>query len=288
VSIIESAALFDYLADQNDRHARSTSWWQFNDKVIRQEIAELRPRFDSLSSLGVGPLRNFKFSYHEMGNIDSLDLFGLDELIIFSFYWRNRDIYRNVVDLGANIGLHSTMLGIMGYSVTAFEPDPVHCEMLEKHLVMNSVQDQVVLFDEAVTASGGPVEFIRVLGNTTGSHVSGAKGMPYGDIQSFTVQSRSVAEAVASADLVKMDVEGLEADLLESLSDSGFGDVDLICEVGSESSARRIWSGVRTSEINVFSQKSNWRVVQRMEDLPTSYREGSVFISKRHEMPWYS
>jgi len=288
VSIIESAALFDYLADQNDRHARSTSWWQFNDKVIRQEIAELRPRFDSLSSLGVGPLRNFKFSYHEMGNIDSLDLFGLDELIIFSFYWRNRDIYRNVVDLGANIGLHSTLLGIMGYSVTAFEPDPVHCEMLEKHLVMNSVQDQVVLFDEAVTASGGPVEFIRVLGNTTGSHVSGAKGMPYGDIQSFTVQSRSVAEAVASADLVKMDVEGLEADLLESLSDSGFGDVDLICEVGSESSARRIWSGVRTSEINVFSQKSNWRVVQRMEDLPTSYREGSVFISKRHEMPWYS
>jgi len=286
VSVIESDLLFDYIADQSDRHARTTSWWQFNDKVVAQGIVELRPRFDALSSFEVGPLKNFKFSHHQMGSIDSLDLFGLDELILFSFYWRNRYRYRNVVDLGANIGLHSTLLGMMGYSVTAFEPDPLHCEMIEKHLVMNSVQDKVVVYGEAVTASGGPVDFIRVLGNTTGSHVSGAKGKPYGETQSFTVQSRSVVESVTCADLVKMDVEGLEAELLGSLSATGIGDIDFICEVGSEPNANFIWQTFSNTGINIFSQKCNWQVARRVVDLPISYREGSVFISRRSEMPW--
>ena len=67
-----------------------------------------------------------RFSYFEMGAINSLDLFGLDELIIFSFYWQNRNIYTSVADIGANIGLHSVILGHMGYSVTSFEPDPIH------------------------------------------------------------------------------------------------------------------------------------------------------------------
>ena len=48
-----------------------------------------------------------KLDYVPMGRIDSLHLFGLDtELVIFAFYQHNKSRYRNVLDIGANIGLH--------------------------------------------------------------------------------------------------------------------------------------------------------------------------------------
>ena len=286
MSYLESEAIFDYLSDQNDRHARSTSWWRFNEVLASESTASLRPSFDALEPFRFGPLKNFTFSYFSMGAVDSMDLFGLDELILFSFYWRNRGLYKNVVDLGANIGLHTVVLGLLGYEVTSFEPDPLHAQLLRKHVIDNQVEDRVKLFEEAVTADGGSVDFIRVLGNTTGSHVAGAKSDPYGELERFSVPSRPVVEALEGADLVKMDVEGLEADLLEAFLTSGRGGTDIICEIGSDSNAERVWRAAQSAGLNIFSQKLNWQCARGPSGLPTSYREGSVFISTRRGMPW--
>src|SRR3546814_20413787 len=86
-----------------------------------------------------------------MGNIDSLDLFGIDELIVFAFYWANRDRYRTALDLGANIGLHSIILDRCGYRVTAFEPDPETAEELRRNLVRNGCSN-VEVHEAAVAA----------------------------------------------------------------------------------------------------------------------------------------
>lgn len=286
MSFFGSEDLFDYLADQNDRHARTTSWWRLNDLVARDSISSLRPSFDSFTPFHFGPIGDLTFSYFPMGAVDSSDLFGLDELILFSFYWRNRDLYKSVVDLGANIGLHTVMLGLMGYEVLAFEPDPKHYQMLRTHVEANLVQTKVKLVEEAVTPQGGSVEFVRVLGNTTGSHVAGAKSAPYGDLERFTVRSRPVIDVIMTADLVKMDVEGLEADLLEAVSGSNFNIPDILCEIGTESNANRVWKTVRDAGLHIFSQKCNWQHALEVHDLPVSHREGSVFISTRETMPW--
>ena len=45
-----------------------------------------------------------------MGKINSSHLLGL-EIIIFTFYILNRKKISRVVDLGANIGMHSIILG---------------------------------------------------------------------------------------------------------------------------------------------------------------------------------
>src|SRR3990167_11320241 len=52
-------------------------------------------------------LGEIKLPYHSMGNVSSINLFDLDELIIFCFYWLNKFNYHKVIDIGANIGLNS-------------------------------------------------------------------------------------------------------------------------------------------------------------------------------------
>ena len=247
---------------------------------------ELRAELESTGGVIVGPLGFVPFCYVEMGAINTLDLFGLDELILFSFYWRNRDRYRRVVDMGANIGLHSILLGRMGLSVTSYEPDPSHVALLTKHLVANDLQDQVSIVQAAVARENGMLEFVRVLGNTTGSHVAGAKKDPYGELEVLEVPAVSVADAIAGKDLVKMDVEGLEADLLASLDASYFASLDIVCEVGTPENAAVIWSHFAGSDVNLFSQKSGWSRVSRLESMPRGYIEGSLFISCSDDMPW--
>jgi len=77
------------------------------------------------------PFGDIVFPYVQLGNIDSLDLFGLDEMILFAFYWRNRELYRRVADFGTNLGLHTLILDRCGYEVRAFEPDPKHLALLQ-------------------------------------------------------------------------------------------------------------------------------------------------------------
>jgi len=285
VSIFESDALFDYLADQNDRHARTTSWWRVNDLVARESIAALRPCFDAAAPFNFGPIGTIKFPYFRMGAIDSMDLFGLDELILFSFYWRNRKRYQLVADIGANLGLHGLLLGKLGMDVTCYEPDPVHVEELRRNLMINSL-DNVAVVPHAVSTSTGSVEFTRVLGNTTGSHISGAKRDPYGELDRFDVPTTSILDALKGQDLVKMDVEGYEAKLLLALDDNDLVNSDIVAEIGTKENAQILYQRFHGTKVKIFSQKRNWQQVEVPADLPVSYREGSVFISHKDEMPW--
>src|SRR5437016_1885028 len=72
-------------------------------------LADAAPR-----AIRFGPFGELTLPYRRMGAIDSIDLFGLDELIIFSFYWANRKRYRRTVDIGANIGVHSILMARCG------------------------------------------------------------------------------------------------------------------------------------------------------------------------------
>ena len=278
--------VFENIARNHVHHSRDDQWWVTENEALDAARPELRSELESTGGVVVGPVGFVPFSYVDMGAINSLDLFGLDELILFSFYWLNRDRYHHAVDMGANIGLHSVLLGRVGLTVTSYEPDPKHVALLTKHLVANNVQDQVTVAQAAVAGENGILEFVRVLGNTTGSHVAGAKKDPYGDLEIFEVQAVSVSDAIAGKDLVKMDVEGLEADLLTSLDASDFASLDMVCEVGTRENAEIIWNHFKDSGVNLFSQKSGWARVTDFEYMPRSYKEGSLFLSCLDEMPW--
>jgi FkbM family methyltransferase len=251
--------------------------------AARRRVGELFAK-DEAGDQPFWEFGKISFPYCRMGAINSLDLFGLDELIIFAFYHANRGSYSRAADIGANIGLHSIMLGRCGFSVRCYEPDPVHFAKLCSNLDRNSITN-VMPMQAAVSTASGRTRFVRVLGNTTGSHIAGVKDS-YGEKEEFDVALEDVAAVYASSDLVKMDAEGHEAALLSKLDKQQARSVDIIAEVGNEANALAIYNDFGAKGINMFSQKAGWARVREIGEMPTSHREGSLFVTMKDSVPW--
>ena len=232
-----------------------------------------------------GPFGEISLPYFKMGAIDSLDLFGLDEMIIFSYYFNNRNRYKKVADLGANIGLHSMLMSKCGFQIEAYEPDPTHIEMIGKNFKLNSV-NSVNLNQVAVSDVDRKTKFVRVLGNTTSSHIAGAKDNAYGDLETYDVNVVSAKEIFKNSDFIKMDVEGEEAKIILSTTKEDWKNVDMIMEVGNEKNKEAIFEHLNSIGVNMFSQKQAWKKVEVVGNMPANYKEGSLFVSLDNEMLW--
>lgn len=273
------------LPSVKNHHAPTDSLYEFmKDVSIREARSTFKDSSDKVAS-ELHPFGKIYFPYHKMGAIDTLDLFGIDELIIFSFYWANRNRYRKVLDLGANLGLHSIILSKCGYDVESYEPDPRHFEILKRNLELNKAS-HVRAIQAAVSVQEGTAEFVRVLGNTTGSHLAGAKSNPYGDLERFSVKLVRFADFFDRVDFIKMDVEGHEKEILLSTTSASWKKVDCMAEVGTPENAAAIFKHMQAIGVPLFAQKINWARVTKLEDMPTSHREGSLFITMKPEMPW--
>lgn len=270
---------------------------------LRAELRPSRPAYTSLKALlaehfrnsafakdnggptGFGPFGSLDLPYRRMGAIDSVDLFGLDELLIFAFYWANRALYRRTLDVGANLGLHSILMARAGFSVTAFEPDPVHFDLLQANLERNAIRS-VTPERAAVSDADGQMEFVRVVGNTTGSHLAGAKSNPYGPLERFPVPVRAFAPIAAGADFAKVDAEGHEVRILKSIPAATWARLDVMVEIGTAENAAALFEHFRSLDVGLYAQKIGWERATAVEHVPTSHREGSLFVTKRGRLPW--
>ena len=171
-----------------------------------------------------------------------------------------------------------------GYTVDSFEPDPDHLKRIDLNISLNNVSPNVI--PAAVSIEDGETQFTRVVGNTTGSHLSGAKDAPYGDLEYFKVVTRAFRTILLEHDLLKIDVEGHEANIICSTQPSDWSNSDAILEVGCASNAESIFNHFIDSNINLFAQSLAWHKVTSLSDMPTSYKDGSLFISAKDEMPW--
>lgn len=277
--------VFDVLSENPSLHAHTSPRYADLQRKCRSIISSSDLRLAEPKAIPFGPFGDLILPYHRMGAIDSLDLFGIDELVIFAFYRANQQRYQRCVDIGANIGLHSIVMARCGFAVRAYEPDPVHYEILARNLALNHA-DVVVPVMAAVSDLDGTMEFVRVKGNTTGSHLVGAKANPYGALDRFPVTVVAAAAAVEGAGLVKVDAEGHEATILRSIPTSRWTNLDAIVEVGSVHNAHSLFEHFQKLGVGLFAQKLGWASVEKLQDMPTSYRDGSVFVSRKREMPW--
>jgi len=232
-----------------------------------------------------GPFGKIFFPYHEMGTVSSLNLFDLDELIIFSFYWENRKRYKNVADIGANIGLHSILLSRCGFQVRSYEPDPGHYKILKKNLAANKCA-RVEAHNSAVSNEAATKEFVKILGNTTGSHLAGSKSNLYGKIERFPVKTEPIQEIMRWADFVKIDAEGHEKDILLATRKEDWSGTESMVEVQNQDNAQAIFKHFKKIKVNLFSQKTNWQKVKSSDDMPNGYKEGSLFITGEGKMTY--
>lgn len=275
--------LFNALTESPVLHAPSSAFYAFcktRAKAIALEMFSDEGRV----AREFGPFGGISLPYTKMGAIDSVDLFGLDELIIFAFYRANRTRYRRALDIGANLGLHSMIMSRCGFQVRAFEPDPWHFGLLKQNLEANGA-GSVEPIPAAVSTTDGEAQFVRVLGNTTGSHLAGSKDS-YGEKETFSVRTLALGPLLDWADFAKIDAEGHEKDLLLSATAAQLQKIDIMVEIGNPANAKAVFEYLHGIGIGMFAQKIGWRKVARVEDVPTSHREGSLFISAKASMPW--
>ena len=282
---MNTAALIQSLIENPSQHSRDSSFY----KTHEQELLNMLENSDLNSSKSghesFEPFGDLHFPYREMGAINTIHLFGLDELIIFSYYWANKSRYKNVADLGANIGLHSLIMDRCGFLINSFEPDPIHVGVFQEN-ILNNKSVNITINQKAISDKSDTVDFIRVLGNTTGSHLAGAKEDPYGELETFSVETSDINEVLLNNDFVKMDIEGQEATAILSTKKDTWANVEMILEVGTEKNAKIIFEYLNEINVNMFSQKTGWNKVSDLADVPTSYKEGSLFLSVADEMSW--
>ncbi|MDZ4253982.1 MAG: FkbM family methyltransferase [Sulfuritalea sp.] len=223
--------------------------------------------------------RGIFIPFTRMGNVTSEDLFEPREQEIFDFYERNQARYSRAMDVGANIGIHTVLMAKQRWQVLAFEPDPQHYEHLLANIKRNSVADRVVHYQFALDNKMGEVDFVRVLGNTTASHIAGSREF-HGEVERFKVPTLDCRAYFDLVDFAKIDVEGHEAALLMTVTPEQAKRIDFMVEVGSLANAEAIFSHFH-GWARMWSQKTGWKQVKALGDMPTHYTHGSLFIGEQ-------
>ncbi|MDX2187688.1 MAG: FkbM family methyltransferase [Opitutaceae bacterium] len=278
-------ALISVLPEITTYHARHNPVYQYLDQVAKATVASSHLTDPEGKPENLGPFGELNFPFTEMGAINSLDLFGIDELIIFAFYWRNRMRYRHAGDIGGNLGLHSLLMSRCGWTVRTFEPDPRHANWLRRNLQLNGVTS-VDLHEAAVSNQPGTLEFIRVLGNTTSSHLAGSKNNAYGELERFPVAVESISSVVTGLDFLKVDAEGQEKNIVLGISREVWKNLDMMVEIGTTENAEGVYEFVRETGLHAFAQKLGWNEVQSLKDMPAHYKEGTLFLTAKPTMNW--
>ena len=223
--------------------------------------------------------RGLSIPHVQMGaQVTSDNLFDPNEQVIFDFYEANRNRYRRAVDVGANIGVHSILMARLGWEVRAYEPDPVHFARLLENIASHGVTELVAATEAAVSVRDGEAQFVRVVDNTTSSHLAGAKSS-YGPREYFQVKVLDCRPLFEWADFAKIDCEGYEGELVSATIKGTWERLDALLEVGTTINAYRIYCRLR-DVVPLWAQKIGWRQVQNMADMPTCHQDGSLFIGR--------
>jgi FkbM family methyltransferase len=120
-----------------------------------------------------------------------------------------------VCDIGANIGNHTVYFGkMMGVGrVLCFEPQPACYATLTTNIDLNGLSDHATAYNclvGAVTGNGRLARFnSRNLGGTAFEQAS------EGTIPMFALDDVITADDLATLDLIKIDVEGMQGDVLK-------------------------------------------------------------------------
>ena len=150
-------------------------------------------------------------------------LFLFDEIFVFQCYRvelsRERPL---IIDCGANIGLATLFFKSMAPDarIIAFEPDPVTFGVLRQNVERNGLSG-VELRNQALWKEEGKLRFHvgELQGGLRMSVLPERKPGRHVEVMSVPL-SRTLAEH-GEVDLVKMDVEGVEVEILEELDASG-------------------------------------------------------------------
>lgn len=220
---------------------------------------------------------NIKFflPYVKFGNTNSLDGINSGELRSLYFFFKMRNKYRKVADIGANIGLHTIFLSKLKFKTTAFEPDKNHFKILKDNVKKNKVN--VKLVRKGFSGKGGLKKFVNVNDHTMASHILGAKDKPYGNITYTTIQTLKFKDFVKKFDLIKIDAEGAEREMIMSTNFLDWKKTDAIIEIHNKKTAKMIWNKFHR-KLYFYSEKE-FKKITSFKNFPKHYTDGMLILS---------
>lgn len=266
--------MLNYIYDNKQFHVNGTLFNNFYKQMLKLKMRNLILNKRKIE------INNYKINipFISFGNRSTLDLVSLDELLIFKFYYKKKKYYKNVCDIGCNVGIHSLMMAKLGYRVTAYEPDPLHFKKAKSIFKLNKIDD-IQIYNSAVSNFTGTAKMTRILKNTTGNYIGNNK-KSYGPTKRISVKVINSKNLKKKFDLIKIDAEGSEYNIIKSFSKNDLKRVDFIMEISTKENREKIWKFIKKLKLNIFSQKNYWKKVNKIDQLPTSHLEGSIFISK--------
>lgn len=137
-----------------------------------------------------------------------------------AYYREELENVQKVIDIGAHIGL-ATLYFAQIYPqarITAYEPDPANFALLEKNIKENTLSQRVELINKAVAPKEGMVALQGPIYQDEWR--SGVGVIPRGwrgvlHTKELVVPAVAITEVIdEGADLVKMDIEGMEYEVI--------------------------------------------------------------------------
>ncbi len=124
-----------------------------------------------------------------------------------------------VVDVGANTGVYAVQQARRGARVYAFEPNPECYRRLQESVRANNLEDRVTAVNCALGAAAGSAELLVPDGLTTMGSLrpewTPGDGQPGLKVDVDTIDRVAKTLGICRIDLLKVDVEGLELDVLQ-------------------------------------------------------------------------
>ena len=223
------------------------------------------------------------FPYYSFGSVKSYFHLEYRELVLFAIYRKILRRYSRFVDVGGNLGLHSIIASkFANCEVHYTEPDPVHYIEASERFSLNDLEQDIFQHNVAASNFDGKANFVRVVDNTTGSHIEGNKINVYGPTETLKVQVSRFSNFISDTGrtFAKVDIEGAEVDALIDLSNDTWERFDCVVEITDTNSAKLIFAMAESRNLKVYSQKTSWSIARKYEDLPQRWDEGSVLISR--------
>ena len=122
------------------------------------------------------------------------------------------------VDVGANVGLFTTLLCRTFTRGVMFEPNPVAAAMARRNLALNEVSDRFRLIESAVGQTHGTVLIPKVVVPDPALRV---RYDAVADMESLIVPMITLDSAIPDgAVVIKIDAEGFDADVVQGFSNA--------------------------------------------------------------------
>ena len=222
----------------NLKDSKSLEKYIFSKKVYQSKIKEITNNFIkksqtstlNLSEIGIDALLPFQ----KVGkNGSTFDLLAIEDLELFNLYKKIASNGNILVDIGANIGLHSLIWNKYGGISHGYEPDPstfkkgIELFKLNNLNLKEAEKDNIKVLSEKNlyyynTAIGNDEqknfeEFVRFRDNPTGNHLMGRKNNLYGNYEVIKVPIVNINSISRDVNYIKIDAEGADLEILSQI-----------------------------------------------------------------------